>query len=369
MCRGKVMTKRTEKSRMPTIRDVATRSGFSASTVSIVLNRAPLARYIRKDTKLHIEAVAKQLGYSPNLIARSLRNQRNHAVGVMVFDITDPFCTPILRGIEASLFQANFVPILADAHNDRGRFERALEMLLEQRVEGLIVIANWLCVDINILSDIEKRKIPTVIVGRDLADSISSVQVDNVLGARLALEHLHTLGHRKVAFIRGPKMLADSNQRWKGIRNFAATAGMKIEPALVLELPNLLYPMHGFEAGYNKTMDLLETGRTFTAISAFDDVTALGAIKALRKVGRRVPEQCSVIGFDDTTPAAVSAPSLTTVRQPMESMGTVAAQLILETSAAVARKMEVASSSHRLLAPELVVRESTAAPPKITGQN
>jgi LacI family transcriptional regulator len=348
---------------MPTIRDVAKESGFSASTVSIVLNRAPLARYIRKDTTQHIEAVAKRLGYRPNLLARSLRNQRNHAIGVMVFDITDPFCTPILRGIENSLFQASFVPILADAHNDRARFERALEMLLQQRVEGLIVVANWLCVDINILSDIEKRKIPTIIVGRDLADSISSVQVDNVHGACIALEHLHRLGHRKVAFIRGPKMLADSNQRWRGIRDFAAGAGMKIDPALVLELPNLLYPMHGFEAGYKKAKELLETGRAFTAISAFDDVTALGAIKALRDAGKRVPEDCSVIGFDDTTPAAVSAPSLTTVRQPMESMGTVAAQLILETSAAVARKMEVAAS-HRLLTPELVVRESTGAPPK-----
>lgn len=348
---------------MPTIRDVARVSGFSASTVSIVLNRAPLARYIRKDTKQHIEAVAKQLGYRPNLLARSLRNQRNHAIGVMVFDITDPFCTPILRGIESSLFSASFVPILADAHNDRSRFERALEMLLEQRVEGLIVVANWLCVDINILSDIEKRNIPTVIVGRDLAASLSSVQVDNTLGARLALEHLYKLGHRKIAFIRGPKVLADSTQRWRGIRDFAATAGLKIDPRIVLELPNLLNPMHGFEAGYKMTMQLLQTGHSFTAISAFDDVTALGAMNALRGAGIRVPEQCSVIGFDDTTPAAVSAPSLSTVRQPMESMGTVAAQLILETSAAISRKMEFAPS-HRLLAPELVVRESTAPVPR-----
>lgn len=361
------MKKRLANPRMPTIRDVARESGFSASTVSIVLNRAPLARYIRRETKQHIEAIAKQLGYRPNLLARSLRNQRNHAVGVMVFDITDPFCTPILRGIESSLFNGSFVPILADAHNDGDRFERALEMLLEQRVEGLIVVANWLCVDINILSDIEERNIPTVIVGRDLAPSLSSVQVDNSLGARLALEYLYKLGHRKIAFIRGPKVLADSNQRWRGMRDFAATAGLKIDKRIVLDLPNLLNPMHGFEAGYKKTMELLETKRPFTAIAAFDDVTALGAINALRAAGIRVPEQCSVIGFDDTTPAAVCAPSLTTVRQPMESMGTVAAQLILETSAATSGRMEFAPS-HRLLAPELVVRESTAPAPKSTGE-
>jgi LacI family transcriptional regulator len=179
------------------------------------------------------------------------------------------------------------------------------------------------------------------------------------LGARLAVEHLYKLGHRRIAFIRGPKLLADSVQRWRGIREFAATSGLKIDPRLAVDLPNLADPMNGFEAGYKKTMELLETGHSFSAILAFDDVTALGAINALCAAGRRVPEQCSVIGFDDTTPAAVCTPSLTTVRQPMESLGTAAAQLILETSAAMSGKMEFVAS-HRLLAPELVVRQSTA---------
>jgi LacI family transcriptional regulator len=359
--------KKASDKRPATIRDIAKASGFSASTVSIVLNRAPLARYIRKDTKLQIEEMARKLGYSPNQLARSLRSQRNHTIGAMVFDITDPFCTLILRGVENELYQKGFVPILADAHNDRDRFERALELLLERRVEGLIVIANWLCVDINILSDLEKRNIPTVIIGRDLAASISSAQVDNEAGARMAMEHLFQLGHRNLAFIRGPRMLADSELRWRGIRGFARTAGLKIDSNLVMELPNLLNPMHGFEAGYQKTMELLKIGRPFTAVVCFDDVTALGAMKALLSSGIRVPSQCSVIGFDDTIPAALSLPSLTTIRQPMESLGSVAAELIIEASSAAWQKLE-SVPIHRLLAPELVRRESTAPPPKTSSQ-
>src|SRR3974377_392083 len=131
------------KSGTSTIRDVARESGYSASTVSIVLNSAPLSRYIPDETKARIQTVARRLGYRPNPLARSLRSQRSNIVGVMVFDITDPFCTPILRGLENSLFQSNYLSLLADAHNEPNRFERYLEMLLDRRVEGLIIIANW----------------------------------------------------------------------------------------------------------------------------------------------------------------------------------------------------------------------------------
>jgi LacI family transcriptional regulator len=174
-----------------TIRDVAERSGFSSATVSIVLNNAPLARYIPDTTKGKIQRAASHLGYRPNLFARSLRGRRSHTVGVMVFDMTDPYCTLVLRGIENTLYQSSFLPILTDVHNERSRFERYLEMLLDRRIEGLVVLANWLFVDINVLADLEKNNIPTAIVGRELKnDKISSVIVDNNLGARAALEHL-----------------------------------------------------------------------------------------------------------------------------------------------------------------------------------
>ena len=116
---------------MVTIRDVAKESGFSSTTVSIVLNNAPLARYIPAVTKKRIERAAQKLGYRPNQFARSLRSKRSHTVGVMVFDMTDPFCTLILRGIENTLYQSSFLPILTDVHNERSRFERYLEMLLD----------------------------------------------------------------------------------------------------------------------------------------------------------------------------------------------------------------------------------------------
>src|SRR6202789_1024799 len=195
---------------MVTIRDVAKESGFSSTTVSIVLNDAPLARYIPSVTKKRIEQAAKKLGYRPNLFARSLRSKRSHTVGVMVFDMTDPYCTLVLRGIENTLYQSSFLPILTDVHNERSRFERYLEMLLDRRIEGLVVLANWLFVDINVLADLEKKKIPTATVGGDLKnDKISSVIVDNAAGGDAALEHLHSLGHRKIAFIRGPRRLSD----------------------------------------------------------------------------------------------------------------------------------------------------------------
>src|ERR1700737_22428 len=197
------------KGSMVTIREVAKESGFSSTTVSIVLNNAPLARYIPAHTKKRIEKAAKKLGYRPNLFARSLRSKRSHTVGVMVFDMSDPFCTPVLRGIENSLYQSSFLPILTDVHNERSRFERYLEMLLDRRVEALIVVANWLFVNIGVLADLEKSNIPTVMIAQELkTDTISSVIVDNESGGRAALEHLYSLGHRQIAFMRGPKTLA-----------------------------------------------------------------------------------------------------------------------------------------------------------------
>src|SRR3954468_24014332 len=143
---------RQAKHRTITLRDVARDSGFSPATVSIVLNEAPLARYIPALTKERIEKAARKLGYRPNQLARSLRSSRNHTLGVMVFDITDPYCTPIVCGIENTLYQYSFVLILKNTNNDRGRFEKYLEMLLERCCKGLVVVAKWMLVHINLLA-------------------------------------------------------------------------------------------------------------------------------------------------------------------------------------------------------------------------
>ena len=345
---------------MVTIRDVAKESGFSSTTVSIVLNNAPLSRYIPAVTKKRIEKAAKSLGYRPNLFARSLRSKRSHTVGVIVFDMTDPYCTLVLRGIENSLYQSSFLPILTDVHNERSRFERYLEMLLDRRVEGLIVVANWVFLDIDILGDLEKSSIPTAMIERELrTDSISSVIVDNELGGYTALEHLHSLGHRKIAFIRGPRTLADAGPRWAGVRSFAKKNALEMDPRLIVDLPESRDPFSSFEAGCKLTEELIRNKRPFTALMAFDDMTAFGAIRALIRAGVRVPEQCSVIGFDDVAASGLCTPALTTVRQPMENMGALAAGIVKDGIAAVLEKRKV-PAVHRKVAPELVVRESTS---------
>jgi len=344
-----------------TIRDVARESGYSASTVSIVLNGAPLSRYIPGETKARIETAAKRLGYRPNPLARSLRSQRSNIVGVMVFDITDPFCTPILRGLENALYQANYLSLLADAHNEAHRFERYLEMLLDRRVEGLVVIANWLVTDIKLLSDLTECHVPAVIAGRSFEnDSVSTVSVDNEGGASMALEHLYRLGHREIAFLRGPKALSSSGQRWKGIRTFAQSVGLQLAARRIAELPESLDPNSSFEAGVQLTTELLRKGQSFTALMAYDDVTALGALRALKKKGLHVPEDCSVVGFDDVAQASLSVPSLTTVRQPMEAMGSLSAGMVLEAIKAEDQKKDIPVVRKKIPA-ELVVRESTRA--------
>ena len=182
--------------------------------------------------------------------------------------------------------------------------------------------------------------------------------VDNEVGGYLALEHLHSLGHRKIAFIRGPKALTDSLPRWRGIRSAAKAVALELDARLIVDLPESRDPMSSFEAGQKLTEDLIRQKRPFTALLAFDDMSAFGAIRALSRSGIRVPEQCSVIGFDDIATSALYTPSLTTVRQPMEAMGASAVGIVVEGINGVLEKRETAAC-HRKVAPELVVREST----------
>jgi LacI family transcriptional regulator len=155
-------------------------------------------------------------------------------------------------------------------------------------------------------------------------------------------------------------MLADSSSRWKGVRTFAKSAGLTIDEHLVSELPDLRESNAGFEGGARATTEFLRRKRPFTAIMAFDDLTALGCIRALTRAGIKVPEQCSIIGFDDVAPAAFSTPALTTIRQPMEAMGTTAVQIVVDSIRAAVERRD-GNVIHRKVAPELVVRESTRA--------
>lgn len=348
-----------------TLLDVARESGFSASTVSIVLNDAPLARYVAATTKERIREAAHALGYYPDAFARSLRRRHSNTIGLMAFDLSDPFCTEIVRGAQKQLNDTRFLPLLMDAQNQRKQFEAYLKLLLERRVEGLIVVANWIFADFQFLSDIEKNNVPIVVVDRDLtASNIHSVLVDNEAGGYMAIEHLHRLGHTRIAVIRGPGELTDSEDRWAGIQRYASKAGLRLDSRLICQLPDVLNPSSSFEGGMRLTAELLRKSKKadFTALVAFDDLTALGAMRALFHAGRRVPEDCSVIGFDDILPAAVSSPGITTIRQPMETMGQIAASWIMEAIEADGRKDVSATESPmlRLLEPVLVVRESSS---------
>ncbi len=353
------MASRKSTSTHVTLLDVARESGFSASTVSIVLNDAPLSRHVAAKTKEHIRKTALDLGYHPDAFARSLRRRRSHTIGVLVFDISDPFCMSLLRGIEQTLYSTPYLPIIMDANNRREQFERYLDMLLERRVEGVVVVANWLFSEIDPLSEIEKNHIPAVVVGRDLAArSIRSVVVDNEAGGYAAMEHLYCLGHRKIAILRGPEELDDSSRRWKGIQRFAADAALEIDPRLTATLPAALDPTSGFDGGLRLTTGLIENSSVFSAILAFDDLTALGAIRALWKAGRRIPQDCSVIGFDDIPSAALNSPGITTIRQPMQEMGSLATRLVLEAISVT----EGGAADKKLLypmEPVLIRRDST----------
>ena len=348
---------------MVTIRDVAKESGFSATTVSIVLNNAPLARYIPTTTKKRIESAAKRLGYRPNLFARSLRSRRSHTVGVMVFDMTDPFCTLVLRGIESSLYQASYLPILTDVQNERARFERYLEMLLDRRVEALIVVANWLFVNIDVLGDLEKSNIPTVMIGRELKnDSISSVIVDNELGglhrgrtslcARASQNRFYP---RPQDFDRQRPALARRSRLRQGARAGTRSAAHGRSARIARSHVELS------RSATNSPKRCSNQSGHSPRLMAFDDMTAFGAIRALSRAGLRVPEQCSVVGFDDIAASNLCTPPLTTIRQPMEAMGAMAASIVLEGINAMLEKRDL-PAVHRKLAPELAVRDSTRGP-------
>jgi len=348
------------KSGHVTLLDIARACGYSVSTVSIVLSEAPLSQNVAASTRAQIRKVASELGYHPDAYARSLRRRRSQTIGVLAYDLSDPFCIPIVQGIQSGLQPVDYVPLLMDAQTQRKLFDNYLKMVIERRAEGIIVIASWVFEETNLLADIEKNHVPIVILGRDLSGSkISSLLIDNEIGGALALRHLIELGHRRIAVIRGPEEMFDSEPRWAGIRREASESGVTLDPQLTFQLPGLVGPTSGFEGGRTLAQQILAAGRPFTAVLAFDDLTALGVVRGLTEAGIQIPRDCSVIGFDDVLPAAVATPGITTIHQPLKQMGLLAAQWTLE---AIESRVEPATVHLHRATPEMVVRGSTAAP-------
>jgi LacI family transcriptional regulator len=352
--------KRADKTKQSvTILDVARESGFSPTTVSIALNGVSPSENLRDETKRQIFETARRLGYRPSESAQVLRRGRSNSIGIVVFDIADPFCTLILRGIDLELKKSGYLPIVMDAHNSLDRFKQYVEMLVHRRVEGLIVVANWLFIKLDALKSVVQRKLPAVVVGRDMRQSgISSVLVDNEAGGYLALRHIYELGHRNIGFLLGPTQLGDSIPRWAGTRRFANEAGLNLKKAHIKRLPDVSDPLSGFSAGRELTLELLQSRPEITAVVAFDDLSAFGAIRALAESGRSVPHDCSVIGFDDVPMSALATPGLTTIRQPMLEMGSFAFETVFSRLRG-ASSLQTADARVNLMQPELVVRGST----------
>jgi len=201
-------------------------------------------------------------------------------------------------------------------------------------------------------------RIPIVMIGRDAqVPTASSVTVDNEGGGRAALEYIYSLGHRQVAFIKGPQQIEDSRRRWRGITRFAQSVGLDVPAELVVELKD---KSPTYQSGYDLTAELLAVKKPFTALVAFDDMTAFGAIRALRMAGRDVQKDCSVIGFDDAPAAAYYSPPLTTISQHMEQLGRTGVEIALRAIAAATKKKPF-EAVHTSIESTLVPRESTRA--------
>lgn len=345
------------KSGHVTLRDVARAAGYSVSTVSITLCEAPLSANIAASTRERIRFIAAKLGYHPDAHARSLRMRSSGTIGVLAFDLSDPFCMPVVRGIQSGLQHSDYLPLVMDAQTERKVFDHYLTLMLERRVEGVIVIASWIFDETNLLGDVKKNAVPLLIVGRDLTSrGITSYLLNNEEGGYLAMRHLIGLGHSRIAVIRGPDEMFDSMPRWKGIKRAAKEYGIVLNPKLVMQLPTFGDSGDAFEGGRTIADHLVAAGEPFTAVLAFDDMTALGVVRGLTQAHIAVPKQCSVMGFDDVLPARVATPAMTTVRQPMREMGLQAVQRMLHTL----QKPTTRGRPTRFTLPaELIVRGST----------
>jgi len=337
-----------QKPGVVTLKAVAQHVGLTPGTVSAVLNDAPSARSIPQETKKRIHAAAKELNYKPNFFARTLRNKRTYTIGVIAEEIGDSYGSAIISGIEQYLRKSGYFFLTVAHRHDPELLTRYQQLLSERGVEGIITVDTTVH---------EAPVLPTVAVaGHKKLKGVTNIILDHGRAAVLALNHLKSLGHERVAFLRGNPLSSDSKERWDAICQVAGQLGLKVDPDLTVQLDSEdATPM----LGYPFVKQLLARRIPFTALFAYNDISAIGAIRALQEEGLRVPQDVSVMGFDDIPGAAFHMPSLTTVRQPLNRMGEVAAQTLLER---IEGKKEYPSDI--AIEPELVVRESTARAPR-----
>jgi DNA-binding LacI/PurR family transcriptional regulator len=337
--------KTTDKNESVTLRTLATHLGLSLTTVSVVVSDSPAAQAIPLATRKRILAAASELHYRPNYFARSLRRKRSMSVGVLVSEMSEGYFTLVMNGVEEYLMSAKYFYLLAAHYWQPDLLEEYPKMLLERSVDGLLLVNT---------PTPPRVQVPIVsISGHQAVPGVTNIQLNHKLAARLAIKHLAELGHRRVAFMKGQEQTVDTDYRWKEILETARACGMELHQELLIKLTeNSWSPA----LGYGPVKALLSRTRDFTALFAFNDIAAFGAIRALHEAGLRVPDDVSVIGFDDVLSAPFHIPSLTTIRQPLREMGKMGAESLINRI----NHPKAPYAQQVIVQPELVVRESTA---------
>ncbi|PYU08377.1 MAG: LacI family transcriptional regulator [Acidobacteria bacterium] len=327
-----------------TLKAVAQHLGLTPGTVSAVLNNSAASRSIPDRTRNRILQAARELNYRPNFMARSLRVQRTYTIGVILEEIGDGYGSMVVSGVEEYIREKNYFFLTVAHRHDHELLQTYSQMLIARGVEGFITVDTT-------LRDVPS--LPTVAVaGHRPLENVTNIILDHRQAALFGLQHLKELGHEHIAFLRGQPQSADSEVRWNSICEVAQELGIGINPKLVVQLEGLDSTP---EIGYPFGKELLARRVPFTALFAYNDISAIGAMRAFQEAGLRIPEDVSVVGFDDIVSAAFCIPSLTTVRQPLKKMGRIAAETLL------ARIEDTGEfQSEIAVEPELVVRKSTA---------
>ena len=330
--------------RSVSLKELAAHLDLSLTTVSRVMNHSAAQFRIAAGTQQRVLEAAAALKYVPNAFARGLRKKRSFTVGVMVPEISEGYAAAVLSGIGDALLQEKFFYFVVSHRHRAELLEGYPRLLLSRAVEGIIAVDTPLH---------DSLPVPIVAVSGRHRSGILTIELDHLTAARYALSHLAELGHRRIAFIKGQTFSSDTKVRWEAIRKVCASLNIPVDTELVVQLEGI---DPGSEPGYVATRKLLNRKQRFSAIFAFNDASAIGAITALHEVGLHVPRQISVIGFDDIPTAATIRPALTTVRQPLYEMGRMAAMNLLQL-------IPIGTSSPPpqsiLVSPTLVKRQST----------
>lgn len=324
-----------------TLELIAREAGVSPSTVSRILNGTAKVSVSKRQA---VEETIARFNFQPNAMARSLAKGQTNTIGVLTQYIESPFYGEALRGIEDALAGSAYSPLFVSGHWNLEKEQARMRLLQARRVDGVIILTGRL-EDEQLLRYAEQ--LPIVVTGRQLhAPKLVSVDVDDFQGAQQATRHLIELGHTRIAFISGPDDHPDAIARLRGYRQAHADAGLAV-------IPELVVPADFLETGGMLAIQqLLETRQNFTAVFAANDQMAYGARLALYRRNLRVPDDISLVGYDDLPNSTYSMPPLTTVRQPVYDIGRLAAQAML--------KLINGEAAHITVPPlELVIREST----------